>query len=44
MEYHDLNPGGREESVFVGRDKGTGLLDAVNAFVKRRPFAMHLAH
>ena len=33
IDHHDLNPGQREESVFVVRDKSTGLLDAVNAFV-----------
>jgi hypothetical protein len=29
--------------VFVVRDKSTGLLGAVNAFVKRTPFPLHLA-
>jgi ABC-type amino acid transport substrate-binding protein len=43
IDHHDLNPGQREESVFVVRDKSTGLLDAVNAFVKRTPFPLHLA-
>lgn len=42
VDHHDLNPGQREESVFVVRDKSTGLLDAVNAFVKRTPFPLHL--
>ena len=42
IDHHDLNPGQREESVFVVRDKSTGLLDAVNAFVKRTPFPLHL--
>ena len=43
IDHHDLNPGQREESVFVVRDKSTGLLDAVNAFVKQTPFPLHLA-
>jgi polar amino acid transport system substrate-binding protein len=43
IDHHDLNPGQREESVFVVRDKSTGLLDAVNAFVARTPFPLHLA-
>ena len=42
IDHHDLSPGQREESVFVVRDKSTGLLDAVNAFVKRTPFPLHL--
>jgi ABC-type amino acid transport substrate-binding protein len=43
IDHHDLNPGQREESVFVVRDKSTGLLDAVNAFVQRTPFPLHLS-
>jgi ABC-type amino acid transport substrate-binding protein len=43
IDHHDLNPGQREESVFVVRDKSTGLLDAVNAFVERTPFPLHVA-
>lgn len=43
IDHHDLNPGQREESVFVVRDKSTGLLAAVNAFVERTPFPLHLA-
>lgn len=42
IDHHDLNPGQREESVFVVRDKSTGLLDAVNAFVARTPFPLHM--
>ncbi len=42
IDHHDLNPGQREESVFVVRDKSTGLLDAVNGFVQRTPFPLHL--
>ncbi len=42
IDHHDLNPGQREESVFVVRDKSAGLLTAVNAFVKRTPFPLHL--
>lgn len=42
IDHHNLNPGQREESVFVVRDRSTGLLDAVNAFVTRTPFPLHL--
>ena len=42
IDHHDLNPGQREESVFVVRDRSTHLLDAVNAFVARTPFPLHL--
>jgi polar amino acid transport system substrate-binding protein len=43
IDHHDLNPGQREESVFVVRDRSTHLLEAVNAFVARTPFPLHLA-
>jgi len=42
IDHHDLDPGHREESVFVVRDESTNLLDAVNAFVARTPFPLHL--
>jgi arginine/lysine/histidine transport system permease protein/arginine/lysine/histidine transporter system substrate-binding protein len=42
IDHHDLNPGQREESVFVVRDESTNLLKAVNAFVARTPFPLHL--
>jgi ABC-type amino acid transport substrate-binding protein len=42
IDHHDLTPGQREESVFVVRDKSTNLLEAVNAFVARTPFPLHL--
>jgi ABC-type amino acid transport substrate-binding protein len=42
IDHHDLNPGQREESVFVVRDKSTHLLEEVNAFVARTPFPLHL--
>lgn len=42
VDHHDLNPGQREESVFVVRNNSTGLLDAVNTFVARTPFPLHL--
>ena len=42
IDHHDLNPGQREESVLVVRDKSSGLLDAVNGFVRRTPFPLHL--
>jgi polar amino acid transport system substrate-binding protein len=44
IDHHDLNPGEREESVFVVRDRSTGLLEAVNAFVERTPFPLHVRH
>lgn len=42
IDHHDLNPGRREESVFVVRDRSPHLLEAVNAFVARTPFPLHL--
>jgi ABC-type amino acid transport substrate-binding protein len=42
IDHHDLNPDQREESVFVVRDRSTHLLEAVNAFVARTPFPLHL--
>ena len=42
VDHHDLNPGQREESVFVVRDKSAGLRDTVSAFVKRTPFPLHM--
>jgi ABC-type amino acid transport substrate-binding protein len=42
IDHHDLTPGQREESVFVVRDASARLLDAVNAFVARTPFPLHL--
>ena len=44
IDHHDLNPGQREESVFVVRDTSTHLLEAVNAFVARTPFPLHIEH
>jgi ABC-type amino acid transport substrate-binding protein len=44
IDHHDLNPGQREESVFVVRDASTHLLEAVNAFVARTPFPLHIEH
>jgi ABC-type amino acid transport substrate-binding protein len=38
IDHHDLNPGEREESVFVVRDRSTHLLEAVNAFIARTKF------
>ena len=40
IDHHDLNPGQREESVFVVREKSTNLLEAVNAFVAKTPFPL----
>jgi ABC-type amino acid transport substrate-binding protein len=42
IDHHDLHEGQREESVFVVRDKSQGLLEAVNAFLKRTPFPLHM--
>jgi polar amino acid transport system substrate-binding protein len=42
IDHHDLNPGQREESVFVVRDRSSHLLEAVNAFVARTAFPLHL--
>ena len=42
IDHHDMNPGRREESVFVVRDRSSHLLEAVNAFVARTPFPLHL--
>jgi len=44
IDHHDLDPGQREESVFVVRDKSANLLEAVNAFVAQTPFPLHLTH
>jgi ABC-type amino acid transport substrate-binding protein len=38
IDHHDLNPGQREESVFVVRDASTNLLAAVNQFIARTKF------
>lgn len=43
IDHHDLNPGQREQSVFVVRDQSSGLLAAVNAFIDRTSFPLHLA-
>lgn len=40
IDLHDLIDGQREESVFVVRDKSTGLLEAVNAFIARTRFPL----
>ena len=40
IDLHDLNPGQREESVFVVRDRSLGLLDAVNGFIAQTPFPL----
>ncbi len=38
IDHHDLNPGQREESVFVIRDKSVGLLEAIDDFIARTTF------
>jgi ABC-type amino acid transport substrate-binding protein len=40
IDHHDLNPGEREESVFVVRDKSANLLEALNAFIDRTEFPL----
>ena len=40
IDHHDLNPGHREESVFVVRDRSRGLLEAINAFIAKTPFPL----
>lgn len=35
IDAHDLNPGEREGNTFVIRDQSFGLLDAINAFIKK---------
>ena len=40
IDHHDLTPGQREESVFVIRDKSTGLLEAINAFIEATRFPL----
>ncbi len=40
IDHHDLNPGQREESVFVVRDGSTNLLEAVNSFILQTPFPL----
>ena len=40
IDHHDLNPGQREESVFVVRDDSTNLLEAVNRFITQTPFPL----
>lgn len=40
IDHHDLNPGEREESVFVVRDKSLNLLAAVNAFIENTRFPL----
>lgn len=40
VDLHDLTPGEREESVFVVSDRSTGLLEALNAFIRRTPFPL----
>lgn len=40
IDHHDLNPGEREESVFVVRDKSLHLLSAINGFIDRTRFPL----
>ena len=40
IDHHDLNPGQREESVFVVRDKSLNLLEAINRFIDHTPFPL----
>ena len=40
IDHHDLNPGQREESVFVIRDRSVNLLEAINAFIAETRFPL----
>ena len=40
IDHHDLNPGQREESVFVVSDNSRNLLSAVNALIARTRFPL----
>lgn len=40
IDHHDLTPGQREESVFVVRDRSTGLLAAINDFIAATRFPL----
>ena len=40
IDHHDLNPGQREESVFVVADESRGLLEAVNRFISETRFPL----
>ena len=40
IDHHDLNPGSREESVFVIRDQSKGLLKSLNRFIKKTHFPL----
>lgn len=40
IDHHDLNPGQREESVFVVSDESSNLLEAVNAFIASTRFPL----
>ena len=40
VDQHDLNPGSREESVFVIRDESENLLENVNQFISKTQFPL----
>ena len=40
IDHHDLNPGQREESVFIVRDKSRHLLDAINRHIAKTRFPL----
>ena len=40
IDHHDLNPGQREESVFIVRDKSRHLLDAINRYIATTRFPL----
>ena len=40
IDHHDLNPGSREESVFVIRDESGNLLENVNLFISKTHFPL----
>jgi ABC-type amino acid transport substrate-binding protein len=40
IDHHDLDPGRREESVFIVRDKSRHLLDAINRHIAKTRFPL----
>lgn len=40
IDHHDLNPGQREESVFVVSDDSVNLLEAINSFIANTRFPL----
>lgn len=40
VDHHDLNPGFREESIFVTRDESENLLENLNLFISKTHFPL----